>query len=81
MLRHSTSVPTPVLERWQQRHSLQRQYLEDVLSRCRGCENPVMAASQFLLLVIGRLDNVIDSVEEFRAAAAVDIFVRAWSEK
>jgi TetR/AcrR family transcriptional repressor of mexJK operon len=82
------STLTPSLEqseRWQQRHHPCQNHIEQILIRCCQCDNPALAAQQFLMLVIGTLDpphifpqatSTGDAIE--RALAAVDVFIRAY---
>lgn len=77
----TVSVPEVLLERWRQRHRMHRRYLEEVFSRCCDCENPALAASQFLMLVISDPGHgAVPAGATVRALAAVDLFVRAFSK-
>lgn len=89
MFARSLAAPgMPHSERWQQRYQPYQQYLEQVLAQRCQCDNPTLAAQQFLILVIGILDlpNALlettshaDQLE--RALAAVDVFVRAYPQR
>lgn len=76
----TAAVPEVLLERWRQRHRMHHRYLEDVFSRCCDCENPALAASQFLMLVVNDPgQDAPPAGATARALAAVDLFVRAFS--
>lgn len=65
---------------WRQRYRPYQAYLETVLSHSARCNDPVRAASQFLLLAVGSIDgsNPIP-VNESRVSAAVELFVQAYT--
>ncbi|WP_339460317.1 TetR/AcrR family transcriptional regulator [Pseudomonas sp. EA_105y_Pfl2_R69] len=67
-------------KRWRQRYRPYQAYLEKALGQSARCNDPVRAASQFLLLAVGSIDcsNLIP-VNESRISAAVELFVQAYT--
>lgn len=67
-------------KRWRQRYRPYQAYLETALGQSARCSDPVRAASQFLLLAVGNLDPGTGTfTDESRIAAAVDLFVQAYT--
>ena len=66
-------------ERWRQRYRPYQAYLETVLSQSARCNDPVRAAGQFLLLVVGSIDCILIPASESRVSAAVELFVQAYT--
>lgn len=75
-------------QRWQQRYRPYLSHLAQVLSHHCHCDNPALAAHQFLMLVIGSIDPQLSTADAGtsdglleRAMAAVEVFVRAYPEQ
>lgn len=81
----SKSADAPGLdqaEKWYQRYLPYQQHLEKILATSSYCDDPRMAAHQFLLLVIGHLDqNISEPSSAERVTAAVQAFMRAYPQK
>lgn len=81
----SRSLQAPSLERlkrWEHRYQPCRHYLESLLARDSQCDDPALAAYQFLLLIVGRLDSVTPlPVDAAFVEMTVDAFLRAYPEK
>lgn len=78
MLARSTRVPPAYLGQWHQRYRMHQRYLEKVFSEHRYSNDPALAASQFMLLVLGSHEaDISGATDEVSIAAAVELFVRS----
>lgn len=78
MVARSGLVPTIYLERWHQRYSAHLYFLQRVFANRCYANDAALAASQFVLLIVGHLDlEVSTSADEHRAVAAVELFARS----
>lgn len=86
ILSSSAQFLTPQqLERWKQRYRPHQKYIENLLIQRGHSKSVSLAASQFLMLVIGSdsqsiLTSVPDKPDKARAAFAVDLFLHAYPE-
>lgn len=78
MVARSSLVPTIHLERRRQRYSAHLYFLQRVFANRCYANDTALAASQFVLLIVGHLDlEVSTSSDEHRAVAAVELFARS----
>ena len=78
MVARSSLVPTIYLERWHQRYSTHLYFLQRVFANRCYANDTALAASQFVLLIVGHLDlELSTSSDEHRAVAAVELFARS----
>lgn len=78
MVARSSLVPTIQLERWRQRYSTHLYVLQKVFANRCYANDAVLAASQFVLLIVGDPDlEISTSTDEHRAVAAVELFARS----
>lgn len=78
MVARSSLVPTIYLERWHQRYSTHLHFLQIVFANRCYANDTALAASQFVLLIVGHLGlEVSTSSDEHRAVAAVELFARS----
>lgn len=74
-----SSLLRPIhLERWRQRYSTHLYHLQKIFANRCYANDAVLAASQFVLLIVGHLDlEVSTSSDEHRAVAAVELLTRS----
>ena len=78
MVVRSSLLSTIHLERWYQRYSSHLSFLQKAFADRCYANDAVLAASQFVLLIVGDPDlQVSTSSDEHRAVAAVELFVRS----
>lgn len=78
MVARSSLVPKIYLERWHQRYSAHLYFLQRVFADRCYANDTALAASQFVLLIVGHLDlEVSTSSDEHRAVAVVELFARS----
>lgn len=78
MVARSSLLPAIHLERWYQRYSSHLSFLQKAFANCCYANNAALAASQFVLLIVG--DPVLEvstRSDEHRVVAAVELFVRS----
>ena len=77
MVAHSTLLPPIHLERWRQRYSTHFYHLQKIFANRCYANDTALAASQFVLLIVGDSDSgILANQYEHRAVAAVELFVR-----
>lgn len=78
MVARSSVVPTIYLERWHQRYSTYLSFLQKVFTNRCYANDTALAASQFVLLIVGHLDLEVSATsDEYRAVAVVELFARS----
>lgn len=78
MVARSSLVPAIHHERWRQRYSTHLYFLQKVFADRCYANDAVLAASQFVLLIVGDPDLAgSTSPDEHRAVAAVELFARS----
>lgn len=78
MVARSSLVPATHLERWRQRYNAHLYFLQQVFTDRCYANDAVLAASQFVLLIVGGPDlEASTSSEEHRVVAAVELFARS----
>lgn len=80
LARSAQAPPLEHSERWRQRHEPYQRHLEKLLARHCGCDDPALAARQFLMLVGGGLEPSA-AVPGEEAMAALEVFLRAYPER
>lgn len=78
MVARSSLVPAIHHERWRQRYSMHLYFLQKVFADRCYANDAVLAASQFVRLIVGDLDSKISTASyEHRSVAVVELFYRS----